>query len=71
MFPSFIKMFCVISSVSIGINSNLECIQIEQFNEKMNISNALNVKGVNLSRAAALWTYLNKIYTTLVEFKRE
>lgn len=33
MFPLFIKMLCVISSVSIRINSNLEFTQIKSPNE--------------------------------------
>lgn len=33
MFPLFIKMLCVISSVSIKINSNLKFIQIKSPNE--------------------------------------
>lgn len=37
-------MLCVISSVSIGINGDLEFIQIESLNEKEALSDGLHAK---------------------------
>lgn len=50
MFPLFIKMLCVISSVSIRINSNLECIQIESPNGTGTLVMSRMLKQSNFSR---------------------
>lgn len=51
LFPFFIKMLCVISCVSIGINGNLEFIQIENLNEKGALVVGCMLKEANFSRA--------------------
>lgn len=51
LFPFFIKMLSVISCVSIGINGNLEFIQIENLNEKGTLVVGCMLKETNFSRA--------------------
>lgn len=50
MFPFFIKMLCVTSSVSIRINSNLEFILIKSPNEKEALAVSRILKESNSSR---------------------
>lgn len=52
MFPFLIKMLCVISSVSIRINSNLEFILIKSPNEKEALVVSRILKESNFSRVA-------------------
>lgn len=51
MFPLFIKMLCVISSVSIRINSNLEFTQIKSPNETGTLVMSRMLKESNFFRA--------------------
>lgn len=50
MFLFFIKMLCVISSVSIRINSNLEFIQVKSPNETETLVVSRMLKESNFSR---------------------
>lgn len=63
VFPFFIKMFCVINSISIRINSNLEFIQIKSPNEKgtLVVNRILGVILLWGKYVCASWHNLNQI----------